>query len=142
MKAVSLGRGRVYASSETHHSIVKAAALLGIGRENVRLVEVDKQFKMRTDDLLQRSAPISRRAMSRSSWWRTPGTVNTGAVDRLPEVGEIANRHDLWLHVDGSYGAFAILAQSVRTSSPESNGRIQSRSIRISGFICQWMSAA
>src|SRR5689334_17891446 len=51
VKGASLGQACVYASSETHHSVMKAAALLGIGRENVRLVAVDAQFKMRTDDL-------------------------------------------------------------------------------------------
>src|SRR5881398_2507945 len=51
-KQDSLGRLRIYASSATHFSIVKAAALLGIGRENVRHVAVDKCFKMRLDDLI------------------------------------------------------------------------------------------
>ena len=114
VKAVSSGRGRVYASSETHHSIVKAAALLGIGRENVRLVEVDKQFKMRTDDLAAKISADLKAGYEPFFVVANAGTVNTGAVDRFPEIGEIAKRHDLWLHVDGSYGAFAILAQSVR----------------------------
>ena len=42
------------------------------------------------------------------------GTVNTGAVDPLAEIREIADRFQLWMHVDGSYGAFAILAKSAR----------------------------
>jgi glutamate/tyrosine decarboxylase-like PLP-dependent enzyme len=114
VKAVSSGRGRVYASSETHHSITKAAALLGIGRENVRLVEVDKQFKMRTDDLAAKISADLKAGYEPFFVVANAGTVNTGAVDRFPEIGKIAKRHDLWLHVDGSYGAFAILAQSVR----------------------------
>jgi aromatic-L-amino-acid/L-tryptophan decarboxylase len=44
------------------------------------------------------------------------GTVNTGAIDPLLEVREIADRHQLWMHVDGSYGAFALLAKSARTA--------------------------
>src|SRR5437764_11013013 len=48
----SSGRLRIYVSSETHFSIAKAAALLGIGRENVRLVDVDECFKIRVDDLV------------------------------------------------------------------------------------------
>jgi glutamate/tyrosine decarboxylase-like PLP-dependent enzyme len=42
------------------------------------------------------------------------GTVDTGAVDPLHEIREVANRFHLWMHVDGSYGAFAILADSAR----------------------------
>ncbi len=114
VKGISLGRGRIYASSETHHSIMKAAALLGIGRENVRVVEVDKEFKMRTDDLAAKIGADLKGGYEPFFVVANAGTVNTGAVDRLPEVAEIANRHNLWLHVDGSYGAFAILAQSVR----------------------------
>src|SRR5206468_2757968 len=42
------------------------------------------------------------------------GTVNTGAVDPLAEIREVADRFQLWMHVDGSYGAFAVLAKSAR----------------------------
>jgi glutamate/tyrosine decarboxylase-like PLP-dependent enzyme len=113
-KGISSGRGRLYASSETHHSIMKAAALLGIGRENVRLVEVDDQFKMRTDDLCAKISADLKAGYEPFFVVANAGTVNTGAVDRLAEIAEIARRHDLWAHVDGSYGAFAILAPSVR----------------------------
>src|SRR5437773_2121146 len=51
----SSGRLRIYASTETHFSISKAAALLGIGRENVRLVAVDERFKIRVDDLVAKN---------------------------------------------------------------------------------------
>src|SRR5438128_9597640 len=51
-KDCSSGRFRIYASSETHFSIVKAAALLGIGRENVCHIAVDERFRIRTDDLV------------------------------------------------------------------------------------------
>src|SRR6185369_4421964 len=48
----SLGPLRLYASSATHFSIVKAAALLGVGRENVQHVAIDERFRMRVDDLI------------------------------------------------------------------------------------------
>src|SRR5213592_3649241 len=50
-KDYSSGRLRIYASNETHFSVSKAAALLGIGRENVRYIAVDQRFKMQVDDL-------------------------------------------------------------------------------------------
>ena len=58
----SLGRLRMYASSATHFSIAKAAALLGIGRENVRYVAVDERFRMRVEDLVAKigSRPLDR----------------------------------------------------------------------------------
>ncbi len=108
------GRLRMYASSETHFSIPKAAALLGIGRKNVRLVAVDERFKIRTDDLVAKITADLEAGYVPFCVVANAGTVNTGAVDRLEEIREIANHFQLWMHVDGSYGAFAILAKSAR----------------------------
>src|SRR5438094_41862 len=108
------GRLRMYASSETHFSIAKAAALLGIGRENVRLVAVDERFKIRTDDLVAKITADVKTGYFPFCVVANAGTVNTGAVDPLAEIREVANRFQLWMHVDGSYGAFAVLAKSAR----------------------------
>src|SRR5205823_4051983 len=114
MKQDSLGRLRIYASSATHFSIAKAAALLGIGRENVRHVAVDKCFKMRLDDLIAKIDADLEAGYVPFCVVANAGTVDTGAVDLLLDIREVANRFQLWMHVDGSYGAFAILAQSAR----------------------------
>ena len=108
----SPGRLRMYASSETHFSIAKAAALLGIGRENVRQVAVDERFKIRTDDLVAKITADLEAGYVPFCVVANAGTVNTGAVDPLKEIREVANRFELWMHVDGSYGAFALLAES------------------------------
>jgi aromatic-L-amino-acid decarboxylase len=107
-------RLRIYASSETHFSIAKAAALLGIGRENVRIVAVDERFKIRVDDLVAKITADLEAGYVPFCVVANAGTVNTGAVDPLVEIREIANRFQLWMHVDGSYGAFAVLAKSAR----------------------------
>lgn len=113
-KGNSPGRLRMYVSSETHFSIAKAAALLGIGRENVSLVGVDERFKIRTDDLIAKITADLKAGYTPLCVVANAGTVNTGAVDPLAEIREIANRFQLWMHVDGSYGAFAVLAKSAR----------------------------
>lgn len=115
VKGVSLGRGRIYASRETHHSVVKAAALLGIGRENVCQIEVDGEFKIHLHDLVAKIRADCNAGYQPFCLVANAGTVNTGAIDPLMALSELANEHDLWLHVDGSYGAFAILAPSVRS---------------------------
>src|SRR6266436_1358855 len=107
-------RLRIYASSETHFSIAKAAALLGIGRENVRFVDVDECFKIRVDDLVAKITADQEAGYLPFCVVANAGTVNTGAVDPLAEIREIADRFQLWMHVDGSYGAFAVLAKSAR----------------------------
>jgi glutamate/tyrosine decarboxylase-like PLP-dependent enzyme len=113
-KGGSSDRLRIYASSETHFSITKAAALLGIGRENVRHVAVDKHFKIRTDDLIAKINADVEAGHVPFCVVANAGTVNTGAVDPLAEIREVADCFQLWMHVDGSYGAFAVLAKSVR----------------------------
>src|SRR5881227_3508389 len=107
----SSGRLRIYASSETHFSIAKAAALLGIGRENVRLVAVGERFKIRVDDLVAKITADLEAGYIPLCVVANAGTVNTGAVDPLAEIREIADRFQLWMHVDGSYGTFAVLAE-------------------------------
>lgn len=100
----------VYASEEVHMSVPKALALLGVGRANLRLVAVDDHFRMRTD-ALEAAILEDRRAGRRAiAVVASAGTVNTGAIDPIAEIAAIARANDLWLHVDGAYGALAALA--------------------------------
>ena len=106
---------RIYASSETHHSIAKAAALLGIGRQNLCNIDTDKNFKICIDDLVSKIDSDIDAGHLPFCVVANAGTVNTGAVDPLVEIRKIADHHGLWMHVDGSYGAFAVLAEPTRT---------------------------
>lgn len=110
----SLGRLRLYASSATHFSIAKAAALLGIGRENVRIIAVDERLKMRVNDLVAKIQADLEAGYVPFCVVGNAGTVDTGTVDLLGEIREITERFQLWMHVDGSYGAFAVLADSAK----------------------------
>src|ERR1051325_11216043 len=114
LKPDSLGRLRLYASVATHFSISKAAALLGIGRENVRQIAIDERFRMRLEDLVEKITADLQAGYIPWCVVANAGTVDTGAIDPLGELREIANRFQLWMHVDGSYGAFAILAGSAK----------------------------
>src|SRR5437764_15494790 len=105
---------RVYASTETHHSVAKAAALLGIGRDNVRVIGIDERCKMRIDDLEAKIAEDLEAGHLPFCVVGNAGTVNTGACDPLREVAKVARRFNLWMHVDASYGGFAILAASAK----------------------------
>jgi glutamate/tyrosine decarboxylase-like PLP-dependent enzyme len=89
---------------------------LGIGRENFCQIPVDEHFKIRLDELIARIAEDRAAGNEPFCVVANAGTVNTGAIDPLPQIREIANRHGLWMHVDGSYGAFAILAPSARNA--------------------------
>src|SRR5436190_1710876 len=105
---------RVYASEETHHSVVKAAALLGIGRDNVRLIGVDERYKINLDSLVTAIEEDRAAGHLPICVVANAGTVATGAFDPLAQISEIARRYNLWLHVDAAYGVFAALAPSIR----------------------------
>jgi glutamate/tyrosine decarboxylase-like PLP-dependent enzyme len=104
----------VYASEEAHMSMPKAMAMLGIGRANLRAIAVDGDFRMRADAL--EAAVASDRAAGRQAIAvvATAGTVNTGAVDPLGDIAQVARDNGLWLHVDGAYGVPAALAAPER----------------------------
>jgi len=103
--------GVVYASNEVHMSIPKSIALLGIGRENLRLIPTDDSLRMIPAQL---EAQILRdKAASRTpiAVVASAGTVSTGAIDQLRVIAEISRRHGAWLHVDGAYGALAAMVE-------------------------------
>src|SRR4029453_2927842 len=113
-KEQSLGRLRIYAPRTTHFSISQEAPLFAIGRENVQYVSVDERFKMRVDDLVARINADLEAGYVPFCIVGNTGTVDTGAVDPLHEIRDVADPFHLWMHVDGSYGAFAVLAESAR----------------------------
>ncbi|HZQ49293.1 MAG TPA: aminotransferase class V-fold PLP-dependent enzyme [Candidatus Dormibacteraeota bacterium] len=103
---------RTYASAESHYCHQQAANLLGLGTESVRLVPVDEAYRMRLDMLGAMIAEDRRKGYRPISIVATAGTVGTGAVDPIPELVELARSEGLWLHIDGAYGAFAVIAPS------------------------------
>jgi aromatic-L-amino-acid/L-tryptophan decarboxylase len=100
----------VYASEQVHMSIPKAIALLGIGRKNLRLVPADDNYQMRMDALEAAIADDRKAGLTPIAIVATAGTVNTGSIDPLREIAEIARREELWLHVDGAFGGLAAMA--------------------------------
>jgi glutamate/tyrosine decarboxylase-like PLP-dependent enzyme len=108
-KGVS-GCGVVYASEEVHMSVPKAMALLGLGRENLRLIRTDESFRVDPSALEQAIRRDKEAGNTPIAIVASAGTVNTGAIDPLNAVAQIARQHALWLHVDGAYGALASIA--------------------------------
>jgi aromatic-L-amino-acid/L-tryptophan decarboxylase len=98
---------RVYASAETHTWIQKATDLAGIGTDAIRWIPTDEDLRM--DTVALREALARDRAAGEQPMMvvGTAGTVSTGAVDPLAEIGRICREDGIWFHVDGAYGAFA-----------------------------------
>ena len=104
----------VYVSDQAHSSLARAARTLGFRPGQVKVLPVDAQHRMRPDLLagaLAADAAAGRRPLFVSV---SAGSTNTGAIDPLPELAEIARRHRAWLHVDAAYGGFAALTERGR----------------------------
>jgi glutamate/tyrosine decarboxylase-like PLP-dependent enzyme len=104
----------IYASEEVHMSIPKAADILGFGRDQVRIITCDERQRMRVDVLRQRIEADLREGLRPFCVVGSAGTVNTGVVDPLNEIANVATEFGLWFHVDGAYGAPGVLDRGKR----------------------------
>jgi aromatic-L-amino-acid decarboxylase len=102
---------RVYVSEETHFSIAKAAAVLGV---RLRRVPVDPACRLDATALDRAITDDLGAGLHPFCVVGTAGTTATGAVDPLNALADIADGRGLWLHVDGAYGALAAVAASLR----------------------------
>ncbi len=104
----------VYVSDQGHSSLARAARNLGFRPEQLRVLPVDDEFRMRVD-ALEAALAADRRAGSRPlAVLAVAGSTNTGAVDPLADVAEVCRRHGTWLHVDAAYGGFASITSTGR----------------------------
>jgi aromatic-L-amino-acid decarboxylase len=104
----------VYASTQTHSSIEKAIKIAGLGKKNLRLIEVDEQFAMRPG-LLKAQIQADRQAgLVPCFVCATVGTTSSNALDPVREIGEICAQEGIWLHVDAAMSGTAALAPEYR----------------------------
>ena len=117
-KGIASG-GVVYASREIHMSIPKSIALLGIGRDNLRLIPTDSSFRMVPEKLDGQILEDKAAGKVPIAIVASAGTVSTGAIDPFPQIAEIARRHRIWFHIDGAYGALAAIADRTKFNGLE-----------------------
>jgi glutamate/tyrosine decarboxylase-like PLP-dependent enzyme len=123
------GRGlALYASSETHTWIQKAADLFGLGTDAIRWIPVDDRFAMDVRALRQRIAADRAAGATPFLVVGTGGSVSTGAVDPLPEIAALCREEKLWFHVDGAYGG---LAAALPDAPPELLGLREADSVAV-----------
>ena len=106
--------GTLYVSSQSHHCIAKAAKLAGIAHDRVRVIDVDAHFRLRPEQLESAIAADRAAGLKPFMAFSTAGTTNTGAVDPIVAVADIAAREGLWHHVDGAYGGFFHMVPELR----------------------------
>jgi aromatic-L-amino-acid decarboxylase len=108
------GRLTAYASTQAHSSIEKAVKVAGLGRENLRLIDVDESFAMRPDALARAIAQDHRAGKVPCFVCATVGTTSSNAIDPVAEIGRICREEGIWLHVDAAMSGTAALCPEYR----------------------------
>ena len=121
-----------YVPSEAHSCVARAIELLGLGRESIRPVPIHDG---RLDQRALQSAIAADRAAGGTPALLvgSAGTVNTGAIDPLEALAEVAAAEGLWFHVDGAYGAFGVLDPAIAARTAAWRARTRSCSTHTNG---------
>jgi aromatic-L-amino-acid decarboxylase len=102
----------IYLSPQVHHCLHKALRIVGLEDVQVRLLKLDDHYRIDVDDLESQINKDKAEGFNPFMVVASAGTTDTGAVDPLKKIGNIAQQHKLWYHVDGAYGGFFILCES------------------------------
>jgi aromatic-L-amino-acid decarboxylase len=103
-----------YGSNQAHSSVEKAVRIAGLGSEQLRLIDVDDQYAMDASALERAVETDLDAGLTPCFITATVGTTSSGAIDPVRAIGEIARRHDIWLHVDAAMSGTAALCPEFR----------------------------
>lgn len=110
------GRAVVYVSEQTHASVAKGLHIIGFDRSQIRVIPADADFRMDMKCLAQTAAEDSAAGKRPFAVVASVGTTNTGSIDPLPEIAALCREYDMWMHIDGAFGASALLSERQRRS--------------------------
>jgi glutamate/tyrosine decarboxylase-like PLP-dependent enzyme len=116
LRAADFGAAVVYLTTQAHHCMEKSLRIAGMGEAPIRRVPMDAGYRMRPDALAD--AIAADRASGLRPWLviASAGTTDTGAVDPLEAIADVARREACWLHVDAAYGGFFLLTDHGRAA--------------------------
>jgi aromatic-L-amino-acid/L-tryptophan decarboxylase len=111
-----LGNSRLtaYTSDEVHFAATRAADMLGLGSNSIRLIDVDDDYRLDVGLMEERIEEDLSRGFQPFAVVATLGTVGTGAIDPLSAIADVCRRRGLWMHVDAAYGGPAVLADDLK----------------------------
>src|SRR6266545_1140452 len=105
----------VYLPDEAHSSLARAARILGFGPSQVRVLPVDAEHRLSPRELAAAMRADAAAGLRPLLVAANAGATNTGAVDPLAELADVAHEHGAWLHVDAAYGGFSVLTERGRS---------------------------
>ncbi len=107
-------RASVYMSDQSHSALVKAARVIGIRPECIRMIPTDGRFRMDMDELVEAVAEDRAAGLSPIAVCANAGTSSSGAIDPLEAMADYCEAQGIWLHVDAAHGGFAIVTEEGR----------------------------
>lgn len=114
LKAKDFDRLVVYLSDQTHHSLQKALRIAGLGEARLSYLPLTKGFRVNIDQLAKTIEEDKKRGLIPFFLNASLGTTNTGTIDPINEMADIAKNHHLWFHIDAAYGGFFRLIPEIR----------------------------
>ncbi|MEV4560094.1 pyridoxal-dependent decarboxylase [Kitasatospora sp. NPDC049285] len=132
-------RPRIFASEVAHFSVQRAAALLGLGERAVRAIPVDRELRMVPEALADAFTEAGWEGVTPIAVVATAGTTDTGGIDPLPRIADLASRHGTWLHVDAAYGGGALFSERL---APLLDGLDRADSVSLDWHKFGWQPAA
>lgn len=107
--------GVAYVTEHTHHSVAKSARLAGLRNDQIRIVPVDDHLRMDPAALRETIEEDTKGSLRPFLVVASAGTTDTGTVDDMVMISDLAKEHNLWMHTDGAYGGFFQLTKRGRT---------------------------
>lgn len=104
----------IYLSEQTHHALTKALQVIGMKEAVFRKVDLDESFRMKPEVLKQLIQADIAEGLKPAILIASAGTTDVGAIDPLAQLAEIAEKYDLWFHVDAAYGGFFLLLEEMK----------------------------
>src|SRR5204863_4012892 len=106
----------IYFSDQTHSSVERALRVIGFASEQLRKLPCDNQFRLSIDSVSTAITQDRAGGLRPFCIVANAGTINTGAVDPMPELADLCEKEKMWLHVDGAFGAAAVLSERGKKS--------------------------
>ena len=105
-------RAAVYMADQSHSAHVRAARIIGIRSEGIRIIPSDEYFRIDMEALVRAVADDRGKGFSPIAICANAGTSSTGAIDPLDSMADFCESEGIWLHVDAAYGGFAVVTEA------------------------------
>ena len=107
-------RATVYMSDQSHSAFVRAAMIVGVSRDRIRMIPCDERFRLDVEALASAVARDRAAGCSPIAICANAGATGTGAIDPLVAMADYCEAEGIWLHVDAAYGGFAVITDEGR----------------------------